>query len=163
MTNDNLQEHLNNGLYGTPQLHPDEQRKYLGTFRERVSLAITFKEFSNNQNACLTAIKQEISSSTEEELSIKINGQLSSDIIDKIIQISKENNTKFEYLADASFSHNDDANAIVICSSKSALHIEILMLKVNTMNFLKENPKKRMILKKIRKDSYLNYLIYKLI
>ena len=49
MTNDNLQEHLNNGLYGTPQLHPDEQRKYLGTFRERVSLAITFKEFSNNQ------------------------------------------------------------------------------------------------------------------
>ena len=124
MTNDNLQEHLNNGLYGTPQLHPDEQRKYLGTFRERVSLTITFKEFSNNQNACLTAIKQEISSNNEEELSIKINGQLSSDIIDKIIQISKENNTKFEYLADASFSHDDDANAIVICSSKSALHIE---------------------------------------
>lgn len=124
MINDNLQEHLNNGLYGTPQLHPDEQRKYLGTFRERVSLTITFKEFSNNQNACLTAIKQEISSNTEEELSIKINGQLSSDIIDKIIQISKENNTKFEYLADASFSHDDDANAIVICSSKSALHIE---------------------------------------
>lgn len=124
MTNDNLQEHLNNGLYGTPQLHPDEQRKYLGTFRERVSLTITFKEFSNNQNACLTAIKQEISSNTEEELSIKINGQLSSDIIDKIIQISKETNTKFEYLADASFSHDDDANAIVICSSKSALHIE---------------------------------------
>ena len=124
MTNDNLQEHLNNGLYGTPQLHPDEQRKYLGTFRERVSLTITFKEFSNNQNACLTAIKQEISSNTEEELSIKINGQLSSDIIDKIIQISKENNTKFEYLADASFSHDNDAKAIVICSSKSALHIE---------------------------------------
>ena len=123
MTNDNLQEHLNNGLYGTPQLHPDEQRKYLGTFRERVSLTITFKEFSNNQNACLTAIKQ-ISSNTEEELSIKINGQLSSDIINKIIQISKENNIKFEYLADASFSHDDDANAIVICSSKSALHIE---------------------------------------
>lgn len=124
MTNDNLQEHLNNGLYGTPQLHPDEQRKYLGTFRERVSLTITFKEFSNNQNACLTAIKQEISSNTEEELSIKINGQLSSDIINKIIQISKENNTKFEYLADVSFSHDDDANAIVICSSKSALYIE---------------------------------------
>ncbi|URI12285.1 YueI family protein [Ligilactobacillus salivarius] len=124
MTNDNLQEHLNNGLYGTPQLHPDEQRKYLGTFRERVSLTITFMEFSNNQNACLTAIKQEISSNTEEELNIKINGQLSSDIINKIIQISKENNTKFEYLADASFSHDDDANAIVICSPKSALHIE---------------------------------------
>lgn len=163
MTNDNLQEHLNNGLYGTPQLHPDEQRKYLGTFRERVSLTITFKEFSNNQNACLTAIKQEISSNTEEKLSIKINGQLSSDIIDKIIQISKENNTKFEYLADASFSHDDDANAIVICSSNQLFILKILMLKVNTMNFLKENLKKRMILKKIRKDFYLNYLIYKLI
>ena len=124
MTNDNLQEHLNNGLYGTPQIHPDEQRKYLGTFRERVSLTITFKEFSNNQNACLTAIKQEISSNTEEELNIKINGQLSPNIIDKIIQIAKENNTKFEYLADTSFSHDTDANAVVICSPKSALHIE---------------------------------------
>lgn len=163
MTNDNLQEHLNNGLYGTPQLHPDEQRKYLGTFRERVSLTITFKEFSNNQNACLTAIKQEISSNTEEELSIKINGQLSSDIINKIIQISKENNTKFEYLADASFSHDDDANAIVICSSKSALHIENIDVESKYHELLKENLKKRMILKKIRKDFYLNYLIYKLI
>lgn len=123
MTNDNLQEHLNNGLYGTPQIHPDEQRKYLGTFRERVSLNITFKEFSNNQEACLTAIKQEISSNIR-ELILKINGQLSPNIIDKIIQIAKENNTKFEYLADASFSHDTDANAIVICSSKSALHIE---------------------------------------
>ena len=28
MTNDNLQEHLNNGLYGTPQLHPDEPVSY---------------------------------------------------------------------------------------------------------------------------------------
>nr|WP_225357942.1 YueI family protein [Ligilactobacillus salivarius] len=163
MTNDNLQEHLNNGLYGTPQLHPDEQRKYLGTFRERVSLTITFKEFSNNQNACLTAIKQEISSNTEEELSIKINGQLSSDIIDKIIQISKENNTKFEYLADASFSHDDDANAIVICSSKSALHIENIDVESKYHELFEKNLKKRMILKKIRKDFYLNYLIYKLI
>lgn len=123
MTNDNLQEHLNNRLYGTPQLHPDEQRKYLGTFRERVSLTITFKEFSNNQEACLTAIKQEISSNIG-ELILKINGQLSPNIIDKIIQIAKENNTKFEYLADASFSHDADANAVVICSPKSALHIE---------------------------------------
>lgn len=163
MTNDNLQEHLNNGLYGTPQLHPDEQRKYLGTFRERVSLTITFKEFSNNQNACLTAIKQEISSNTEEELSIKINGQLSSDIIDKIIQISKENNTKFEYLADASFSHDNDANAIVICSSKSALHIENIDVESKYHELFEKNLKKRMILKKIRKDFYLNYLIYKLI
>ena len=143
MTNDNLQEHLNNGLYGTPQLHPDEQRKYLGTFRERVSLTITFKEFSNNQNACLTAIKQEISSNTEEELNIKINGQLSSDIINKIIQISKENNTKFEYLADTSFSHDDDANVIVICSSKSALHIENIDVESKYHELFERKPEEK--------------------
>ena len=35
MPDDQLQKHLDAGRYGTPQVNPDEQRKYLGTFRER--------------------------------------------------------------------------------------------------------------------------------
>lgn len=88
---------------------------------------------------------------------------MSSDIINKIIQISKENNTKFEYLADASFSHDDDANAIVICSSKSALYIENIDVESKYHELFERKSEEKMILKKIRKDFYLNYLIYKLI
>lgn len=41
---DELQQHLDNSLYGTPQLRPDEQRKYLGTFRERCYLQMTISQ-----------------------------------------------------------------------------------------------------------------------
>nr|WP_290032754.1 DUF1694 domain-containing protein [Ligilactobacillus cholophilus] len=46
---DQLQEHLNKGMYGTPQLKPDEQRKYLGTFRERVDLTMTFAQLNSGK------------------------------------------------------------------------------------------------------------------
>ena len=39
-----LEQRLDNGIYGTPQLKPDEQRRYLGTFRERVCLTISVAE-----------------------------------------------------------------------------------------------------------------------
>lgn len=38
---DDLQKRLDQGIYGTPQLNPDEQRRYLGTFRERCYLQMT--------------------------------------------------------------------------------------------------------------------------
>ena len=55
---DELQEHLNKGMYGTPKLKPDEQRKYLGTFRERVDLTVTFAQL--NSEKYYPAIQQEL-------------------------------------------------------------------------------------------------------
>ena len=40
MAGDDLNDRLTESLYGTPQVKPDEQRKYLGTFRERVALTL---------------------------------------------------------------------------------------------------------------------------
>lgn len=47
---DELQNHMNKGMYGTPQINPDERRKYLGTFRERVDVVITFEELNNPES-----------------------------------------------------------------------------------------------------------------
>lgn len=41
---DELQKHLDSGRYGSPKLHPDEQRAYLGTFRERCYLKMTIEQ-----------------------------------------------------------------------------------------------------------------------
>ena len=38
------QQRIDNAVYGTPKIKPDEQRKYLGTFRERVCLTISVQE-----------------------------------------------------------------------------------------------------------------------
>ena len=41
---DELEKRLDTGMYGTPRVNPDEQRKYLGTFRERCYLSMTVTE-----------------------------------------------------------------------------------------------------------------------
>ncbi|WP_054950549.1 YueI family protein [Numidum massiliense] len=45
---DELQRTLQEGIYGTPELKPEEKRLYLGEFRERVIAAIRFKQLSDN-------------------------------------------------------------------------------------------------------------------
>ncbi|MTV83015.1 YueI family protein [Secundilactobacillus folii] len=55
---DELTSHLDNAMYGPPKLHPDEQRQYLGTFRERVSLLMSIEQVQ--QGEFQTAFKQEL-------------------------------------------------------------------------------------------------------
>ncbi|MBP2966807.1 DUF1694 domain-containing protein, partial [Acinetobacter baumannii] len=42
MTQKDIQDYLDNGMYGAPQIRPDEVKKYLGTFRERVIFSMTY-------------------------------------------------------------------------------------------------------------------------
>ena len=44
MAKKDIQDYLDKGMYGTPQIKPDEQKKYLGTYRERVVFNMTFDE-----------------------------------------------------------------------------------------------------------------------
>lgn len=50
MGKDNLQTHLDKAMYGTPLLKPEEQHRYLGTFRERCYLTMTIAQMSNPTN-----------------------------------------------------------------------------------------------------------------
>ena len=44
---DQLQQHLDKSMYGAPKINPEEQAKYLGTFRERCLLSMTKSEMQN--------------------------------------------------------------------------------------------------------------------
>ncbi len=56
---DNLQQRIDQAASGTPLLKPDEQRIYLGTFRERcyVSMTIAQMKKTSNQTALKKALK----------------------------------------------------------------------------------------------------------
>lgn len=41
MTRPNVEDYLKQGIYGPKEINPDEKRKFLGTFRERVVIALT--------------------------------------------------------------------------------------------------------------------------
>ena len=41
MTESNVEDYLKQGMYGPKETNPDERRKYLGTLRERIEMALT--------------------------------------------------------------------------------------------------------------------------
>lgn len=46
---DDLSKTLAAGIHGTPELRPDEKRRYLGFFRERVIQAVTFDQIRTKE------------------------------------------------------------------------------------------------------------------
>lgn len=85
-----IEEKLEQGLLGKPELKPDEQKKYLGTFRERVILIIT------NQDASQTVYQQlfyqKLTENFDEtnQLLMKINDLLDETTKMKFIKFAKE-------------------------------------------------------------------------
>ena len=41
LTESNVEDYLKQGMYGPKETNPDERRKYLGTLRERIEMALT--------------------------------------------------------------------------------------------------------------------------
>lgn len=71
--NDRLQQ-ANQGGGGAPQINPDEQRKYLGTFRERVSLAIKNKDLASSY--AQKAVNTELKNNSRYNLVINANNSM---------------------------------------------------------------------------------------
>lgn len=141
---DQLQEHLNKGMYGTPKLKPDEQRKYLGTFRERVDLTVTFNQL--NTGNYFDAIKQELE--THPEYRMTINGNVDQDQLSKLIQIANQAGAEFTCSSDLTLPHAASDLAIVIAAKKQAIHTEIVDVAQRYPNSNSEKEEKNDVLEK---------------
>lgn len=69
-----VEEYLKQNVFGKPQLKPDERRKFLGNFQERVVLALTVAQVRRSEN--LHLIRQIMQRYPQYHLFI--NGRLSS-------------------------------------------------------------------------------------
>lgn len=93
---DELQQHLDKGRYGTPLVNPDEQHKYMGTFRERCYLSMTIAQMKNptDKDSFLTELKK------HEDATILLNGQMPERLQGEYIQLATKNNAKFTVVND---------------------------------------------------------------
>ena len=66
-----IDQRIQNGIYGTPKIKPDEQRHYMGTFRERVWLTISVAEINNNDWSF--AVRKELTKHPDSLVIIKGN------------------------------------------------------------------------------------------
>lgn len=106
---DEMQKHLDKGMYGSPSVNPDEQRKFLGTFRERVYIRMTIQQMK----------QAEYKKSLEKHLpdypdaSILINGNVSESLQSSYIQIAMKVKLKFT-IVDTDLKEDDDSGLLVI-------------------------------------------------
>lgn len=96
MAEDELQKHLEKGRYGTPLVNPDEQHKYMGTFRERCYLSMTIAQMKNpdDKASFLVELKQ------HEDASILLNGKMPESLQAVYIQLATKNNARFTVVND---------------------------------------------------------------
>ena len=110
MADDQIQKHLDRGRFGTPQINPDEQRKYLGTFRERCYLSMTIDQMKDkdNQQKLLTELQNDPGSQ------ILLNGQISESLQGAYIQLITKAQYPFTVVNNFSGESPDDIGLLVV-------------------------------------------------
>ncbi|MCH3922341.1 YueI family protein [Limosilactobacillus sp.] len=111
------QQRIDNAIYGTPKIKPDEQRKYLGTFRERVCLTISVRELraQNWQAALVEELKRGVGSL------VFLNGNLPHEEIHPYLLTTNQNGGTFTMKTDPEFKTNPDSLAVVV-AAKTAVY-----------------------------------------
>ncbi|MEK5523437.1 MULTISPECIES: YueI family protein [Heyndrickxia] len=96
----NLDDYLQKGMYGEKQLKPDEKRKYLGTFRERIVVALKKSQVMEKQ------IYPEVEDLMKKNPKAKLllNGDLTYTFLTKYIQLAKKHNNSYSIVT------NNDSN-----------------------------------------------------
>lgn len=137
--NENVQNRLDQAMNGgTPKINPDEQRRYLGTFRERVVLAIPTSEVLNPD--AIDAVKKLVEKNPD--LTIIINGNISSNKQSPYIRIATQNNAKFTLNTDQIYGTNPNDYAIVVAAKAAVNQTDIEFKHLEPTPSTSTTPKK---------------------
>lgn len=117
---DELQNHMNKGMYGTPQINPDERRRYLGTFRERVDVTITFEELRDQESLTDLALEMKL----HPDYRLIINGQVDQTSLSRLIRLANEAGVAFTATSDRTLPNTATDLAVVFCDKTQAIHRE---------------------------------------
>ncbi|WP_407887419.1 YueI family protein [Levilactobacillus sp. N40-8-2] len=107
-----MDKHLQNSTFGVPKVNPDEQRRYLGTFRERVSLAMTIAEVNdrNNLDAFITEI------TAHPDYQIILNGHIEQADLAPYMKLAAQHNLKFTIRNDIFYGMAADDYGLIVAS-----------------------------------------------
>lgn len=109
MGSDNMQNHLNKGIYGANQTKPEERNKYLGSLRERIYLSMTIDQLITKDY--LDALKKEVTKHPNNTL--LFNGSIDVEELDPYIKLSNQMNCTFRIVTDE-FAKKSDIGLVYV-------------------------------------------------
>lgn len=114
---DQMTSHLDNAMYGPPKLHPDEQRQYLGTFRERVSLLMSIEQLQKGE--FLSAFQTELNAHPDYQ--VIFNGHTGMSALKPYLKIAGSLQRAFTIVQD-DFYGNSPADSGLVVVAKTAIN-----------------------------------------
>jgi uncharacterized protein YueI len=84
----NVEQRLETGMMGKPKLKADEQRKYLGNFRERVELTMTNEEIF--KDICFETFTNKLKEGFKEEVILFLHADLDTATLSKYTRLAKQ-------------------------------------------------------------------------
>ncbi len=114
-----LEERLETGLTGTPQLKAAERRHYLGTFRERCCLTISVAELATDW---LVPFEKEI---TAGDRLVFLNGNLADSQISPYMKAAASHQVNFTLKTGSDFPTGEGDLAVVV-AARVAVHQEVI-------------------------------------
>ncbi|MHC5269183.1 YueI family protein [Enterococcus sp. LJL98] len=117
---DNLQQRMDQAATGAPLVNPDEQRKYLGTFRERcyVSMTVAQMKKTTNQTLFMQALEH------YPEASILMNGSLPTTVQATYMQLATKQQIPFKIVTTASTVDEKSIGLLIV--SDVAVHQDVI-------------------------------------
>ncbi|PYE96341.1 YueI family protein [Bacillus sp. 196mf] len=91
MVNKNVEDYLQEGIYGQKQNKPEERNMYLTTLRERVEIALTIGQVMQSN------VYSEVAGSmrSSQSLQLLLNGSIAYPHLSKYIKLANEKNVPF--------------------------------------------------------------------
>ncbi|WP_185696060.1 YueI family protein [Weissella viridescens] len=130
-----LDPHLQNAMYGTPEVNPDEQHHYLGTFKERVYK--TQQMATVGDSKYLTVWDETFQKHPDGVL--LLNGRLDADATMPYMQLAKKDNVDFRLVSDPMMTATDLG---VVFTADHAVHSKQLAIEDADLNEPAPTPKK---------------------
>lgn len=133
---ENLQQRMDQAAAGTPMIKPDEQAKYLGTFRERCYVSMTVIQMRNEKNKAL--LKRALTEYPDGK--ILINGQLPMAVQSNYIQIVTTSKHPFTIVTPKQALQDESIGFLII--SDHAVDESVIDLEEKFQRTVTQRPKK---------------------
>lgn len=130
-----MEQRIDNAIYGTPKIKPDEQRKYLGTFRERVCLTISIAELEERDWSFAVAKELERGIGNQ----VFLNGNLPHSELRNYIKVATEANANFTLKTESEFRTTPDSLAVVV-AAKTAVYQSPVDVQKRYSDITKQSP-----------------------
>ncbi|MBM7693432.1 uncharacterized protein YueI [Peribacillus deserti] len=116
MSKENVDDYLQQGIYGHKELKPEEKRKFLGTFRERVITALYIGQVTEKKvyKEVAEAINQYPNSA------LLLNGEITYSHISKYVKLANQQNIPYKVISNL----ENDTDIGLVLASKEAVDIE---------------------------------------